>query len=240
MGYLAFFLLGFRVKIQGEQSSREEAPILIAAPHTSFLDCLTIARCQASPVVRKENRSIPVIWAVLAICHAIYVNKYCIHYKHGSLSFSPSNYRKTTETRRQVSEEIIKRSTSTLAWPQVLIFPEGTTSNGKALARFNTGGFQPGVPVQPITISYSHPDMSVWTRRHDQEFKLPLLDVLCNPTHTVTIEFLPVYQPSQAEKENPILFANNVQKIMAKSLDIPATDFTRSSKRKIMKSNLSV
>ena len=148
--------------------------------------------------------------------------------------------RENEESRRRVSEDIIKRTTSTLDWPQVLIFPEGTTSNGKALARFSTGGFQPGVPVQPITIRYSHPDISVWTRRQDQEFKLPLLDVLCNPTHAVTIEFLPVYHPSASEKENPILFANNVQKVMAKSLQIPATNFTRSSRLKRSKSKLSV
>lgn len=35
---------------------------------------------------------------------------------------------------------------------QVLIFPEGTTTNGSAIMSFKTGGFRPGVPVQPAVV----------------------------------------------------------------------------------------
>ena len=54
-GYVAFWFLGFRVNIIGQQASRQEAPVLIVAPHSSFLDVFTIALCYASPVARIEN-----------------------------------------------------------------------------------------------------------------------------------------------------------------------------------------
>ena len=39
-------------------------------------------------------------------------------------------------------------------WPQLMIFPEGSTSNRKALMSFKPGAFVPGKPVQPILIRY--------------------------------------------------------------------------------------
>ncbi len=38
------------------------------------------------------------------------------------------------------------------------------------------------------------------------------------------VEFLPVYQPSPEESSNPSLYANNVQRVMAQALGIPATE----------------
>ena len=37
-------------------------------------------------------------------------------------------------------------------WPQLLIFPEGTTTNGQALVRFRTGAFSTGHSIQPLCI----------------------------------------------------------------------------------------
>ena len=47
--------LGFRLRVEGEAVAREEAPVVICAPHTSFLDVFIIAICRGSPVARIEN-----------------------------------------------------------------------------------------------------------------------------------------------------------------------------------------
>uniref|UniRef100_G3VLU7 Lysophosphatidylcholine acyltransferase 4 n=1 Tax=Sarcophilus harrisii TaxID=9305 RepID=G3VLU7_SARHA len=44
------------------------------------------------------------------------------------------------------------------------------------------------------------------------------------PCSLVDVEFLPVYQPSPEESNNPTLYANNVQRVMAQALGIPATE----------------
>jgi lysophosphatidylcholine acyltransferase/lyso-PAF acetyltransferase len=38
------------------------------------------------------------------------------------------------------------------------------------------------------------------------------------------IEYLPVYHPSEEEKQNPALYAENVRTLMAKTLGVPKTD----------------
>jgi lysophosphatidylcholine acyltransferase/lyso-PAF acetyltransferase len=39
-------------------------------------------------------------------------------------------------------------------YPQVLLFPEATTTNGRALIHFKLGAFTPGLPIQPVVIRY--------------------------------------------------------------------------------------
>ena len=109
----------------------------------------------------------------------------------------------------------------------MFVFAEGTTTNATGLARFGTGGFRPGVPVQPVTLNYGNREAVVWTREQSHKLLHSLLLIFASPFNRVTLEFLPVYTPSEEEKQDPILFANNVQKVMAESLKIPATDFQR-------------
>jgi len=217
--YISLFLLGFQVEVKGQQVSRDEAPILIVAPHTSFLDVFIIALCRGSPLARIENKNTVFMWAPQAIGHTIFVN------------------RKDADSRHRAAENIIERATSPFSWPQIFIFAEGTTSNGRALARFGTGGFQPGVPVQPVTIKYSHPDIAIWTMKQDHGIKMSLFLMFCNPWHKVTVEFLPVYSPSDEEKADQILYTRNVQQTMASSLQIQATDFTRPVQVKSLNNN---
>ena len=53
MSYLAG---GMAITIRGRQASRKEAPILVVAPHSSFLDsCIVYATKMSSVIVRKES-----------------------------------------------------------------------------------------------------------------------------------------------------------------------------------------
>ena len=135
--------------------------------------------------------------------------------------------RKSPESREAAKSDILERANSPLAWPQIFIFSEGTTTNGKYLARFRAGAFRPGLPVQPVLIKYGRADLCVWTKLQSHRFLHSLLLIFSNPFNEVTLEFLSVYQPSEQERSDPVLFAKNVQKLMGNHLDIPATDFQR-------------
>ncbi|XWS35720.1 hypothetical protein CRYUN_Cryun20dG0020500 [Craigia yunnanensis] len=50
----------------------------------------------------------------------------------------------------------IKRTASFDTFPRVLLFPEGTTNNGKVLISFQLGAFIPGHPIQLIIVLYPH------------------------------------------------------------------------------------
>ncbi|POI22399.1 hypothetical protein CIB84_013853 [Bambusicola thoracicus] len=56
-----FFVMGFRVKVKGKVASLQEAPIFVAAPHSSFFDAIVSALTGMPSIVsRAENLSTPV------------------------------------------------------------------------------------------------------------------------------------------------------------------------------------
>ena len=63
-------------------------------------------------------------------------------------------------TSRQDTLQKVKKSSelaySGQGFPQVLIFPEGCTTNGKCVITFKHGAFSPGLPVQPIAIRFPY------------------------------------------------------------------------------------
>ncbi|XP_024423431.1 lysophospholipid acyltransferase LPCAT4 isoform X1 [Desmodus rotundus] len=205
---LLFFLLGFlRIRVRGQRASRLQAPVLVAAPHSTFFDPIVLLPCDLPKVVsRAENLSVPVIGALLRFNQAILVSRH-----------DPAS-------RRRVVEEVRRRATSGGKWPQVLFFPEGTCSNKKALLKFKPGAFIAGVPVQPVLIRYPNSlDTTSWAWRGPGVLKVLWLTA-SQPCSIVEVEFLPVYHPSPEESRDPTLFANNVQRVMAQALGIPATE----------------
>ncbi|XP_034020816.1 lysophospholipid acyltransferase LPCAT4 [Thalassophryne amazonica] len=204
-----FFFAGFLwVKVKGRRANLKEAPVLVVAPHSSFLDMLVLCPTQLAMVMsRSENASLPVIGALLKFNQSLVVS------------------RQDPESRKKAVTQLKERLSSNGYWPQMLIFPEGTTTNGKALLKFKHGVFLAGVPVQPVLLHYPNQlDTVRWTYKGTS-----WLEVVWHTTSqlytNMTVEFLPVYEPSDEEKNNPGLYADNVQKVMANALGIPATDY---------------
>ncbi len=83
-----------------------------------------------SAVSRVENARIPFIGALVRAAQPILVQ------------------REDHKNKLQVINEIKKRSAPNADWPQLVIFPEGTTTNRSCLITFKPGAFIPGVAVQ--------------------------------------------------------------------------------------------
>ncbi|KNE86455.1 hypothetical protein PSTG_20184, partial [Puccinia striiformis f. sp. tritici PST-78] len=110
-------------------------------------------------------------------------------------------------------------------WSQVAIFPEGTCTNHAALIQFKKGAFIAGLPVQPVLIRYPNKhDTFTWTWQGPSLMRLFWL-TLAQFHSRCEIEFLPVYKPSELEKQNPSLYAHNVRNLMAKALNVPTTEY---------------
>ncbi|RVE47394.1 hypothetical protein evm_007993 [Chilo suppressalis] len=56
IGKMSYLAGGMAITVRGRQASRKEAPILVVAPHSSFLDsCIVYATKMSSVIVRKES-----------------------------------------------------------------------------------------------------------------------------------------------------------------------------------------
>ncbi|CAG5892186.1 unnamed protein product [Menidia menidia] len=117
-------------------------------------------------------------------------------------------FRSDQDSRRKTVEEIKRRAKSGGMWPQF------------------EGAFIPGLPVQPVILRYPNKlDTVSWTWDGPGAFKILWL-TLCQPHNSMEIEYLPTYAPSETERENPALFASNVRRLMAKTLELPLTDLS--------------
>lgn len=214
-----FFSLGFLwVRVKGRQAAPEEAPLLAVGPHSSFLDILVVLPTGLPTVVsRSENATLPVIGALLEFNQSLLVR------------------RTDPDSRRQCAAQLRERLTSNGRWPQMLIFPEGTTTNGTALIKYKPGAFMAGVPVQPVLLHYPNKlDTVRWTWK-GTSWVQALWYTTSQLYTNITVEYLPVYTPSQEERADPALYAENVQKLMAQALGIPATDYVLESQVPVRK-----
>ena len=96
----------------------------------------------------------------------------------------------------------------------MLLFPEGTTTNGRCMLPFRTGAFLAGAPLQPVIIHYHTGSFSPSWETISAPRHIFLL--LCNPVHSATCYELPVHVPSVEEREDPRKFADNVRTEMVR------------------------
>ncbi|XP_020284682.1 lysophosphatidylcholine acyltransferase isoform X1 [Pseudomyrmex gracilis] len=218
----ALFLCGgfHHLKVKGRKAETKDAPVLALAPHSSFFDALPVVYLGGPSIVAKgESSRLPFFGKLINYTQPVYV------------------WREDPNSRQNTIKEIIERTTSKEDWPQVMIFPEGTCTNRSCLITFKSGAFYPGVPVQPVCIRYPNKlDTVTWTWEGPGALKLLWL-TLTQLNSSCEIEFLPVYKPSEAEKLDPKLYANNVRRLMADALKIPVSDYTYDDCRIIRKAH---
>mmetsp|Transcript_418 Transcript_418/g.736 ORF Transcript_418/g.736 Transcript_418/m.736 type:complete len:338 (+) Transcript_418:471-1484(+) len=123
---------------------------------------------------------------------------------------------------------MVERLTDPTA-PRMLIFPEGTTTNGKSLLPFKRGPFLAKVPVQPVLLQYDYKHFSPAWESIAPMPSLALMSVQW--VNTLRVQYLPVYTPSEAEKADPELYASNVRLAMAKAGGLGLSKLTLEDKR---------
>ena len=170
----------------------------IISNHSSIADPCLLAYLFAPAFVAKYDVwRIPGVGRVGAAQHAFYINRL-----HGT---TVSLAEKIAERQRLVIE-------SEKPIPPVAIYPEGTTTNGHHLLKFRTGAFVAGLPVAPVLIKFDYNYFSpsyetIKTGKY-------IMGMLEQPSNKLRYYRLPVYRPSDAEKKDPSLYADNVHRYM--------------------------
>ncbi|KAG9147682.1 hypothetical protein Leryth_014853 [Lithospermum erythrorhizon] len=116
----------------------------------------------------------------------------------------------------------IQRKSSSNRFPRVLLFPEGTTTNGRCLLSFQLGAFIPGHPVQPVVVRYPHVHF-------DQSWgRIPLAKLIFRMLtqfhNFMEVEYLPVISPD-SQKESPVSFSQRTSHAIATALNVVQTSY---------------
>ncbi|XP_074279931.1 lysophospholipid acyltransferase LPEAT2-like [Silene latifolia] len=199
------FSFGYQwIKRKGRPVSREIAPIVVSN-HVSYIDPIFYFYELFPSIVSSDSHdSIPFVGTIIRAMQVIYVNR-----------FSPAS-RKNAITE-------IKRMASCNRFPRVLLFPEGTTTNGKFLLSFQMGAFVAGYPIQPVIVRYPyvHFDQS-WGNISLGRLMFRMFTQFHN---FMEVEYLPVIPPLRSQKENAADFAERTANAMATALNVVQTSY---------------
>ncbi|GLT84478.1 hypothetical protein SLE2022_027050 [Rubroshorea leprosula] len=200
---LILFSFGYQwIRRKGKPAPREVAPVVVSN-HISYIEPIFYFYELFPTIVASESHdSIPFVGTIIRAMQVIYVNR-----------FSPSS--------RKDAVNEIKRRASSDRFPRVLLFPEGTTTNGKFFISFQLGAFIPGYPIQPIIVRYPHVHF-------DQSWGNISLGKLMFRMFTqfhnfMEVEYLPVVMPPDYQKQNVIRFAEKTSHAMATALNVVQT-----------------
>lgn len=191
-------------------SSGGEMAYVVIANHLGYLDILVLlCHFRASFVSKGFFKTFPFIGTIARAIQTLFVRD------GKSLTASLIARVRTTH------ECHMKMETPCPGCPgclnRLVIFSEGTTTNGYGMVNFRTGVFNAGIPVLPVTVEFPHKhwNMSWETVR----FRTHLFRTMTQFVNKVRIKTLPVYVPNEEEKSNSQLYARNVQLEMAKYLE---------------------
>jgi len=174
---ILLWFIGFQpvriVRQDGRMQEEEPAAPVLVVNHVSWLDVPILTASFFPSFVAKESvRELP-IWGRLAVVMR------CLFVPRGRTGAS--------------SALIARIRAQHTNHRQILVFPEGTTTNGSHLLPFRTGAFAAGLPVQPILLQYETSDFNPsW---ESIGFKTHLFCLLAQPFHRCTVTLLPPIQP---------------------------------------------
>ncbi|KAK4483434.1 hypothetical protein RD792_010621 [Penstemon davidsonii] len=200
------FSFGYHwIKRRGKPAPREIAPVVVSN-HVSYVDPIFFFYELFPTIVSSESHdSMPFVGTIIRAMQVIYVDRF------------------SRSSRKHAVNEI-KRKASYNQFPRVLLFPEGTTSNGRLILSFQLGAFIPGYPVQPVIVRYPyiHFDQS-WGNITIAKLMFRMFTQFHN---FMEVEYLPLVSPYENQKENAIHFAQRTGHVIASALNVPQTSYS--------------
>lgn len=193
------------IKVKGKAAPRDIAPILVSN-HCTFVDPVFYFFAHLPMfVIAKENFDIPLAGKIMRANQAIPVD------------------RSSPTSRRDAAGNIRRRSVCN-DWNRLALFPEATTTNGKALVSFKTGAFAPGLPIQPCIVRYPHVRCDPSWVVEGPEVHVLLFRLMTQFHNHMEVEYLDVLEPNKKELKDPRLFAERCRIEMARALNVTVTE----------------
>jgi 1-acyl-sn-glycerol-3-phosphate acyltransferase len=199
------FCMGyFWVEVSGEairEVHEGKRVVVVSGPHCNFVDGLVIicAGVAVSPVAMAWVSRVPLLGSIFTLCQGIKV------VRGGGVT-------------ALIQQRLSPGSADANFFPP-LVFPEGTTGNGRCLIKFKTGAFVAGAPVQPLVLQYPCCNYSpTWSTA---SLLTLLARTVCQVYNRASVQVLPVVVPTELELEEPKFYAHNVMEEMAAASGLP-------------------
>ncbi|KAA8544949.1 hypothetical protein F0562_019656 [Nyssa sinensis] len=199
-----------------DQSEEPERPGAIISNHISYLDILYhMSSTFPSFVAKRSVAKLPLVGLISKCLGCVFVQR----------ESKSSDFKGISGV---VGERVREAHENKFA-PMMMVFPEGTTTNGDFLLPFKTGTFLSKAPVLPVILRYPYQRFSpawdsIFVMRH-------AIFLLCQIVNHIEVTWLPVYYPSQQEKDDPKLYADNVRRLMAHEGKLILSDIGLAEKR---------
>ena len=175
---------------------------LFVANHVSIVDGFLLTAVLGAPsfVARSEGLSaMPLYSSILRAMQLVFVD------------------RSSASSRRDAATALVTRARSSLPFPPMVVFPEGTVSpGGEHLLPFRKGAFTAAVPCQPIVIRY--PSYAFKPEHGLGAEVLSILRLMLRPATSAEVTFLPVHTPTPEECAEPAVYAEAVRAAMQQEL----------------------
>lgn len=207
---------GEGTEILKEEEIVEDRPGAIISNHVSYIDILYhMSASFPSYVAKRSVAKLPLVGLISKCLGCVYVQREDKRSDFKGVSGIVSGRLRAAHRDKDA--------------PLMMLFPEGTTTNGDYLLPFKTGAFLSGTPVQPVLLKYTYRRFSpAWDTisgvRH-------VVLLLCQFINHLEVVWLPVYVPSEKEKADPKLYASNVRKLMADEGCLTLSDIGLPEKR---------
>ena len=220
-GWAILLLFGILPKVRGwanlRQAEKERA--IGVFNHISFLDGFLITALYVPNGVTKASvATTPFLGPICRVMQLIHVERAGAFSNERCAGDKPNKYSHMSGNARRIRDRAADPR-----YRLVMMSPEGTTTNGQGMAQFSTGAFLPGLPILPTLLRFPCRNLQpTWGLWYGDLFGI--LRILSQFYTPCEVDFLPLYRPSEAEKADPALFAENVRTHMAQELGVPCRE----------------
>jgi len=195
-----------------QEQKQTSAPIIISN-HVSWADICLYMSCPECPsfLAKQSVERYPIFGPTAKALRAIFVKRESRDNKEGVMT--------------QIKERIDLYKQDPHTTPQLIIFPEGTTSNGEYLISFKKGAFMHLTPVKIYAVKYTNPNYS--PAFDSLGIAKSFLFALLQFRNSITVYDLGVFDPTylnlKSEDDWPI-YAEKVKSIMLKALGAKSSE----------------
>mmetsp|Transcript_14241 Transcript_14241/g.15920 ORF Transcript_14241/g.15920 Transcript_14241/m.15920 type:complete len:278 (+) Transcript_14241:275-1108(+) len=213
----------------GQGYDKEERPCILVSNHTSWVDIVLFMYSKYFPsfVSKEAVGKIPLVKEVGAMLNCYYINR-----------------ESTKETKDKIITDLIQRQEDIDSGKDkfpLIIFPEGTTSNGLKMMEFKRGAFEAMKPVKPISVKYRghnfHPTYEVLP------FPVHVILMLSQLYSSLELLYFPIFVPNdymfkntkfKLQESKSMVFAETVRTVIEENSGIEKSNTTVKDKKEYL------